>query len=641
MHSANRVPLAPYGIFLFLSWVLAASAASAQAPPEVAPPPKVIPGAGGPDAVPLRQFLMPIQATDRLQMTSGKPIKEVINQREVIVKANVMQTDLRTLVLQSERTPGNSRLTLTDVDGNTEQIEVVVQLRPPQIFDVDLLKRLIKQSVPTANVIPILGGGNSVILTGTVAYAEDIDVILRITENIVRAGPPDPIVSAALGGGAGGSGIQPDAFNTTTGVRTLTQLSIVNAMRIGGSQQVQLDVVVAQVSRSEFRQFGFSNLYSDKTSIMGNTVGGTIPLAGQTLGRASSTLNTNGVIQAMGGSSNLFVGLLDPNAGFFAFLQALRQENLAKLLAEPKLVTLSGRPANFISGGEQAVPTSQGLGGVGVTFIPFGTTLRFLPIVLGNGKIYMEVEPSVSNLNAANGVTLPGATTITPGRDVQTVRTSVLMEDGQTFAIGGLIQHTVQGSTSKLPFLGELPFVGVAFSQKVFTDTETELVVLVTPHLIDPMDCKQLPAKLPGMETRNPDDFELFLEGILEAPRGPREVWQNHRYIAAYKNDPTLHEYPCAGNAPPRFPPGAHGQVLSGGCGNGSCGCGGACGIVQSTSPPPGTMAMPVAAQHVTPACSVTTRTVLPAVSHTPASDASPTVLPAATPEPAPAAPPA
>src|SRR5262249_46261120 len=121
-------------------------------------------------------------------------------------------------------------------------------------------------------------------------------------------------------------------------------------------------------------------------------------------------------------------------------------------------------------------------------------------------------------------------------------------ETGQTLCIGGLVQHNVTGSTRKVPILGDLPFFGTAFSRKFYREDETELVILVTPRLVDAMSCDQLPRYLPGQETRTPDDFELFLEGILEAPRGPREVFPDHRYRAAYLNGPTADLFPCAGN---------------------------------------------------------------------------------------------
>src|SRR5262249_35973300 len=136
-----------------------------------------------------------------------------------------------------------------------------------------------------------------------------------------------------------------------------------------------------------------------------------------------------------------------------------------------------------------------------------------------------------------------------PGRVTQRVRTTVEIETGQTLVIGGLIQHRTDASLVRVPVLGALPFVGTLFSTKTFSDVESELVVLITPHLVDPIDCAQLPKVLPGLETRNPDDFELFLEGILEAPRGPREVFPDGRYRPAYKNGPTSALFPCGGGA--------------------------------------------------------------------------------------------
>jgi pilus assembly protein CpaC len=124
----------------------------------------------------------------------------------------------------------------------------------------------------------------------------------------------------------------------------------------------------------------------------------------------------------------------------------------------------------------------------------------------------------------------------------------VELEDGQTYLIGGLIQHTVTANTSKVPIIGEIPFLGAAFSRKFFSDEEHELVILVTPHLVDAQSCDQVVKMLPGQETRTPDDFELFLEGILEAPRGPREVCTDGSYVPAFKNSPTASVYPCGGN---------------------------------------------------------------------------------------------
>ena len=268
------------------------------------------------------------------------------------------------------------------------------------------------------------------------------------------------------------------------------------------------------------------------------------------------------------------------------------------MLAQPKLVTLSGRPATFLSGGQQAVPevTASGVGGgtVGARFVEFGTQLTFLPIVLGNGKIFLEVEPSVSNLNAANGFAIGGI--IVPGRNEQRVHTSIMMEPGQTVAIGGLIQTQTNAITNKTPVLGDLPFIGPLWSTISYQEQETELVVLVTPYLVDAMDCKQAPCRLPGLETRSPDDFELYLELILEAPRGQREVFPGGKYKAAWANDETAGKFPCGGGNG-----GACGTGGRGGCATGACGAGDPRpGVPAAVTPAP--MVAPVSAAAAPPA---------------------------------------
>jgi pilus assembly protein CpaC len=389
---------------------------------------------------------------------------------------------------------------------------------------------------------------------------------------------------------------------------------VINGLRVAGVMQVQLDVVIARVARDEFRQFGFNFVFSGTNSIFGSTPGQISPFnrIGTTAavigggGGLATGQGTPGVVLQGGqigadpttGPANLFLGIFAPGSSFLSLLQALRTETLAKILAQPSLVTLSGRQAHFVSGGQQAVPTVAGLGGTaGVEFVPFGTQVDFLPIVMGDGKIYLEVEPRISSLDPASGTPIPNTGGgIVPGRLEQRVHTAVLLESGQTFAIAGLIQKTTDGTAIKTPVLGDLPFIGAAFSRKSFEEKEEELVILVTPRLVDPMDCYQTPKVLPGQETRSPDDFELFLESILEAPRGAREVFPNGHYVPAYKNGPTAGQFPCAGN-----------------------GAGGACGCAPGVSgeapapaaqtplpaapvPKPGTASLPARTEGLTPA---------------------------------------
>jgi pilus assembly protein CpaC len=474
-----------------------------------------------------------LNATVRLQLSTKKPIKTVTNPKEAVLAIRTVERDPTTILITGQ-SPGITCVELEDADGNKEVYEIHVQA------DIEYLKCQLRRAVPHGDICAIPNGTNTVILTGFINRAEDIQVALLVTQS---------------------AGFQP-----------------INALRVSGVQQVQLDVVIARVARSKTRDFGFNFLQNSSNQIFGSTVGSLIPALGP-VGVPSGQLQPmryGPIINSPPGAANIFSGIIGPHSGFLGFLQALEQENLAKVLAQPRLVTLSGNPASFLDGGEQAVPIPAGLGQVGVQFEEFGTRLNFLPIVLGNGKIHLEVEPEVSILSNAGSVTLFAGGQPVQGRQTQRVHTTVELETGQTFVIGGLIQHQLDAQTTKIPVLGQLPFIGAAFSTKAAVESETELVVLVTPYLVDAQSCDQLVKVLPGQETRTPDDFELFLEGILEAPRGKREICNGNRYVPAYKNGPTSHIFPCGPTCCGGGKGGcANGNCGNGGCENGSCGNGG------------------------------------------------------------------
>jgi pilus assembly protein CpaC len=449
-----------------------------------------------------RPLIVTLNSSVRLQLTNKKRIKTVINPKEGLLGIRTIEQDPTTIILVG-LAPGITRLVLEDVDGGREEREVNVQA------DVEYLNSQLRRAAPLANIVPIPNGTNSVILTGYVNRAEDIPVVQAVAQSM--------------------------------------GFTVINNMRTSGVQQVQLDVVIALVRRSKGRNFGFNFLQNSNNQILGSSVGNLIPTVGP-VGVPSSVLQPvhfGNIITSAPGSANLFGGVIGNSGGFLAFLQALESENLAKVLAQPRLVSLSGNPASFLVGGEQAVPVPAGLGQVGVQFEEFGTRLNFLPIVLGNGKIHLEVEPEVSTLDPNAGVAIAGATVA--GRATQRVHTTVQLETGQTFVIGGLLQKTVTGTATKVPVLGQLPFLGTLFSTKSMTEEDTELVVMVTPHLVDAQSKDQVVKVLPGQESRTPDDFELFLEGILEAPRGPRQVFVHGKYVPAFLNGPTADLFPCAG----------------------------------------------------------------------------------------------
>jgi pilus assembly protein CpaC len=447
--------------------------------------------------------------------------------------------------------PNNpGKLLMTGRTAGLTQVSLVVKNKPRMVYDVivqpdlNLLRGLIKRTLPTAAVDVQPGVGNVVILSGYVTSPQDADILERLA------------ISA-------------------TGQRN----NVINAVQVGGGQQVQIDVVIATVDRSQVRQRGFdfgvrgANFRFD--SVVSGLLGGGLPAT-----------------PAVQGGTLLFQGSVP--AQFVGVLQALRVEGLAKFVAEPRVVTQTGRPAFFRSGGQQAIISqTSGITGPGVTLQPFGTELEVVPIVYGNGTIWLEINPRVSSVSQALGLQI--GNTNSPGFTEQQVRSAVMLESGQTFAIAGLIQNSVQAAATKVPFLGDVPFLGTAFSTIRHEVRESELIILVTPRIVGPMKCDQVPGRIPGRETRNPDDYELFLENILEAPRGQRRVWNGRCYNAAWKNGPTANLFPCAGNV--QTGTGMAGPT----CANGMCGVNsGAMGYGFSGTTPP----VPVQPINLSPAAS-------------------------------------
>jgi pilus assembly protein CpaC len=220
----------------------------------------------------------------------------------------------------------------------------------------------------------------------------------------------------------------------------------------------------------------------------------------------------------MSGSTFVF-NIAQGSSAFFGVLNALREDNLAKIVAEPTLVCESGRAASFKVGGQIPVPSAQGLGSTSVDYKDYGTRIDFVPIVMGNGKIHLEVRPSVSELDYANGIVLSGSTSTIPGLTTRTADTAVEMMAGQTVAIAGLLQTVTEGVSRGLPWVSEVPYLGVLFRSVEEKVNEVELLIMVTPEVVEPMDANEVPPCGPGLSTTSPSDWELFMKGHLEVPK--------------------------------------------------------------------------------------------------------------------------
>ncbi|MFM9962074.1 MAG: type II and III secretion system protein family protein [Planctomycetaceae bacterium] len=366
---------------------------------------------------------------------------------------------------------GLTSLVITDDSGNSFTIEVMVK------GDARQLQAIIDRKFPNSS-IEAFKVQEAVALRGWVTHPEHITQIVEFAEQFYP--------------------------------------KVLNQMRVGGVQQVLLKVKVMEAQRSVIRELGMNFTYVNRNGYLNSSPGSITSLGDVALpflpGVPSVTTTPSTIRNATGS-----FGIIGNNNIFNAYITALRDETLLKILAEPEVVATNGRPATLLSGGEFPIIVPQSLGTVSIQFREFGVRLEACPIVLGGGSLRLELQPEVSERDLANAVTINGTTV--PGLTVRRVNTQVEMKFGQTLMLAGLISNRQLATTHKIPFLGELPYIGAAFSRKSFTDAETEVVITVTPELVAPLDDGQVPCGGPGQFTDAPTDRELMAYGLIEVPK--------------------------------------------------------------------------------------------------------------------------
>jgi pilus assembly protein CpaC len=271
--------------------------------------------------------------------------------------------------------------------------------------------------------------------------------------------------------------------------------------------QVLLKVRFADVDRGWSRDLG-ANLFS--TGAL-NTVGST---SVGTFTPPRLTFNENAVTTTLTDALNIF--LLRPDLNLGTTIRALQSKRLLQILAEPNLLAINGKTASFLAGGEFPYPTLQGggagLGAVTIVFREFGVRLNFTPTITPRGTIRLQVTPEVSSLDYANALTFQGFTI--PGLSTRRVQTEIELENGQSFALAGLLDNRMTESLSKVPGLGDIPFLGKLFRTQQLSKNNTELLILVTPELVRP-----LPAGQPQPDVEMPKEF--LPDGAKTMPRTP------------------------------------------------------------------------------------------------------------------------
>lgn len=417
---------------------------------------------------------------------------------------------------------GRATVRLIDQDRNLIQtIEAIVSI------DEKALEQRINTVLEGID-ISITQIAQNVVLEGEAANTKVMADALELVRSELRLSGQAGVGSLAsdLGYGAGeqapggfGAPVPPGA--STPGA-VQPGLIIVNRVKVRGPRQVMLKVKIAEINRTALRQLGvnFQRL-TDGNSVAGIQGG----VAGLTA--FQPMLGIEQLLFADPLDTQLF-GIFD-DGDFRLFLNALRQNDLARILAQPTLMTLDGQPARFLAGGSFPFPVPQiSLGGVAtitIEFRDFGALLEFLPMILEDDSIRLDVQPIFSELNFNTGVAIAG--TNVPGLTERSARTVVQLREGQTLAIAGLFSTRTSGSTVRIPLLGDIPIIGPLFSRNVIQTNETELLVLVTPELVEPLDAQAVPG--PGELYQEPNDLEFFFLGRLEGKtRHPHRATTNY-----------------------------------------------------------------------------------------------------------------
>lgn len=287
--------------------------------------------------------------------------------------------------------------------------------------------------------------------------------------------------------------------------------SVINMMDTSATDQVMLKVRIVEVARNELKRFGINweSILSSGDFLFGLAQGRDLVTAGA-------------LTRSAGGDNTLSVGFNDGATNINAAIDALESDGLLTVLAEPNLTTRSGTAANFLAGGEFPITVVQASTGTqpvaSVEYREFGVSLQFTPVVMSADKISLTVLPEVSSLDFANGVEQNGFTV--PALRTRRASTTVDLGTGQTFAIAGLLRNDQGNNIDKFPILGDVPILGALFRSSEFQNQQTELVILVTPYIVRPVDDpKQLATPLDGYKPAT--DGERILLGKLhgESPK--------------------------------------------------------------------------------------------------------------------------
>lgn len=384
-------------------------------------------------------------------------------------------------VLVNGKVPGGVSLLIWDESDQSQAFEVSVDL------DILGLSQKIHEVFPTEDV-HIDTSRDVVILSGKVSSEAVADKILEVVKGAA------------------------------------TKVTSMMEVPVAPPSEILLQVRFAEIDRQTVNSFG-ANLISLPNAKNIGTVS-TQQFAPPSLRSLTSSTDTGTGSSSISTTFNLSdllnVFLFRPDINLAATIKALQQKNLLQILAEPNLLTQSGKEASFLAGGEFPYPVPQTAGGGGLTtitiqFKEFGVRLNFIPTLNPDGRIHLKVKPEVSSLDFSNALTLQGFTV--PALSTRRVESEMDLMDGQSFAIAGLVDNRVTEQLSKIPWIGDIPVLGKLFQSHAYTKSKNELLVLVTPRIVHPLTGDKVP---PAAEfPKNPEFPVPFLPPASAAPQNP------------------------------------------------------------------------------------------------------------------------
>ncbi|MFL6684048.1 type II and III secretion system protein family protein [Paraburkholderia graminis] len=432
-------------------------------------------------------------------LAGGHTLRRVAIGDPSVADVLIIKGDKTGGVLLIGKSPGTTNVMLWE-QGKDAPLSYVVNVSSPAA------KSLLGPGTPSVKVL-----GDTALITGAAPTME-------AHHRAAAAAEIEAHQRAALGG-AGGIGTANGAKSSANSGPNGSANSAANSAQIYDTSTiatrsvVQVDVRVVEFSRTVLKQVGLNILKQNN----GFTFGSFAPSA-----LTSATYGSTPSFSSVAPISSAFNLVFNSAThGLFADLSLMESNNLARILAEPTLVALSGQSASFLAGGEIPVPIPQGLGTTSIEYKPYGVGLTLTPTVLSPQRIALKVAPEASQLDFANAVTISGVSV--PAITTRRTDTTVELGDGESFVIGGLIDRETISNVAKVPLLGDLPVIGAFFKQLNYQQNDKELVIIVTPHLVSPLAKGATLPATPGeqSEQRNAPVWRSLIGGVAARDAAP------------------------------------------------------------------------------------------------------------------------